>query len=287
MKMISASLVKELRELTGVGIMECKEALVESEGDLQLAIELLRKSSGDKAIKKAERTAAEGIIAVFSNGLTACMVEVNCETDFVAKDESFIEYAEEVVNKLSNNTNVSLEKLMEGDLEEKRERLIQNLGENIKVRRIAKSDETADTVGLYLHTNKKIASIVSLVGGDEITAKDIAMHISATDPIAVSSEDISKPIIEKEREIFQSQQADTGKSPDIIEKIVDGKIHKFLSEVSLIEQDFVKDPEIKVKLLLKQNNAEVISFKRFRVGEGIEIERKDFAAEVISQIEEV
>ena len=130
--MISASLVKELRELTGVGIMECKQALVESEGDLQLAIELLRKSSGDKAIKKAERTAAEGIIAVFSNGLTACMVEVNCETDFVAKDESFIEYAEEVVNKLSNNTNVSLEKLMEGDLEEKRERLIQNLGENIK-----------------------------------------------------------------------------------------------------------------------------------------------------------
>ena len=287
MKMIPASLVKELRESTGVGIMECKKALVESEGDLQLAIELLRKSSGDKALKKAARTAAEGIIAVFSKGLTACMVEVNCETDFVAKDESFIKYSEEVVAKLSNNTNVSLGKLMEGDLEEKRESLVQNLGENIQVRRIANSDETADAVGLYLHTNKKIASIVSLVGGDEITAKDIAMHISATDPIAVSLDDISKLVIEKEREIFQAQQADSRKPPDIIEKIVNGKIQKFLSEVSLIEQDFVKNPEIKVKVLLKQNNAEVISFKRFRVGEGIEIERKDFAVEVISQIEEV
>ena len=286
MKNIPASLIKGLRERTGVGIMECKKALVESEGDIELAIEILRKSSGEKALKKAERPAAEGVIAVFSKGLVSCMVEINCETDFVAKDKSFIKYSEDVVTKLSTNTNVNLEELMEGELEEKRERLVQNLGENIVVRRIAKSDETSDSVGLYLHTNKKIASIVSLVGGNEITAKDIAMHIAATDPIAISPKDISKQVIEKEREIFEAQSSDSGKQPDIIEKIVNGKIKKYLSEVSLIEQEFVKDPKTKVKVFLKQNKAEVICFQRFGVGEGIEVKKKDFASEVISQIEE-
>jgi len=286
MKNIPASLIKGLRERTGVGIMECKKALVESEGDIELAIEILRKSSGEKALKKAERPAAEGVIAVFSKGLVSCMVEINCETDFVAKDKSFIKYSEDVVTKLSTNTNVNLEELMEGELEEKRERLVQNLGENIVVRRIAKSDETSDSVGLYLHTNKKIASIVSLVGGNEITAKDIAMHIAATDPIAISPKDISKQVIEKEREIFEAQSSDSGKQPDIIKKIVNGKIKKYLSEVSLIEQEFVKDPKTKVKVFLKQNKAEVICFQRFGVGEGIEVKKKDFASEVISQIEE-
>ena len=244
---ISASLVKELRERTGMGMMDCKQALLETDGDIAQAIEELRKSSGIKASKKAGRSAADGILQIQLVNSIGFMVEINCETDFVAKDGSFVE--------------------------------------NIVVRRVFITDDAADHTGIYLHSNKKIACIVCLKGGNEEVAKDIAMHIAATDPLAITSKDIPEETVKKEQEIFEAQSADSGKSAEIIVKMVEGKVKKFLSEVSLIEQDFVKDPGLKIKSLLDKNKAEVIQFKRFEVGEGIEIEETDFAAEVMSQIE--
>ena len=284
MSEISASLVKELRERTGMGMMDCKQALVTTKGDISLAIEELRKSSGIKASKKAGRSAADGVIRVEINNSKAFMVEINCETDFVAKDESFIEFSDDVLNTLCSGDFHEVEQLMKGDLQDKREKLIQKLGENIVVRRMFQSDDTADHTGVYLHSNKKIACITSLRGGNNEAAKNIAMHIAATDPLAISPNDIPVEILEKEKEIFEAQSADSGKSKDIVVKMVEGKIKKFLSEVSLTEQDFVKDPGVKIKSLLEKNNAQVIQFKRFEVGEGIEVEETDFAAEVMSQI---
>ena len=284
MSEISASLVKELRERTGMGMMDCKQALVTAKGDISLAIEELRKSSGIKASKKAGRSAADGVIRVEISNSKAFMVEINCETDFVAKDESFIEFSDDVLNTLCSGDFHEVEQLMKGDLQDKREKLIQKLGENIVVRRMFQSDDTADHTGVYLHSNKKIACITSLRGGNNEAAKNIAMHIAATDPLAISPNDIPVEILEKEKEIFEAQSADSGKSKDIVVKMVEGKIKKFLSEVSLTEQDFVKDPGVKIKSLLEENNAQVIQFKRFEVGEGIEVEETDFAAEVMSQI---
>ena len=284
MSEISASLVKELRERTGMGMMDCKQALVTAKGDISLAIEELRKSSGIKASKKAGRSAADGVIRVEISNSKAFMVEINCETDFVAKDESFMEFSDEVLNTLSSGDFHEVEQLMKGDLQDKREKLIQKLGENIVVRRMFQSDDTADHTGVYLHSNKKIACVTSLRGGNDEAAKNIAMHIAATDPLAISPNDIPIEILEKEKEIFEAQSADSGKSKDIVVKMVEGKIKKFLSEVSLTEQDFVKDPGVKIKSLLDENNAQVIQFKRFEVGEGIEVVETDFAAEVMSQI---
>ena len=284
MSEISASLVKELRERTGMGMMDCKQALVTAKGDISLAIEELRKSSGIKASKKAGRSAADGVIRVEISNSKAFMVEINCETDFVAKDESFMEFSDDVLNTLCSGDFHELEQLMKGDLQDKREKLIQKLGENIVVRRIFQSDDTADHTGVYLHSNKKIACVTSLRGGNDEAAKNIAMHIAATDPLAISPNDIPIEILEKEKEIFEAQSADSGKSKDIVVKMVEGKIKKFLSEVSLTEQDFVKDPGVKIKSLLDENNAQVIQFKRFEVGEGIEVVETDFAAEVMSQI---
>ena len=284
MSEISASLVKELRERTGMGMMDCKQALVTAKGDISLAIEELRKSSGIKASKKAGRSAADGVIRVEISNSKAFMVEINCETDFVAKDESFMEFSDEVLNTLCSGDFHELEQLMKGDLQDKREKLIQKLGENIVVRRMFQSDDTADHTGVYLHSNKKIACVTSLRGGNDEAAKNIAMHIAATDPLAISPNDIPVEILEKEKEIFEAQSADSGKSKDIVVKMVEGKIKKFLSEVSLTEQDFVKDPGVKIKSLLDENNAQVIQFKRFEVGEGIEVVETDFAAEVMSQI---
>ena len=284
MSEISASLVKELRERTGMGMMDCKQALVTTKGDISLAIEELRKSSGIKASKKAGRSAADGVIRVEINNSKAFMVEINCETDFVAKDESFMEFSDDVLNTLCSGDFHEVEQLMKGDLQDKREKLIQKLGENIVVRRMFQSDDTADHTGVYLHSNKKIACVTSLRGGNDEAAKNIAMHIAATDPLAISPNDIPVEILEKEKEIFEAQSADSGKSKDIVVKMVEGKIKKFLSEVSLTEQDFVKDPGVKIKSLLDENNAQVIQFKRFEVGEGIEVEETDFAAEVMSQI---
>jgi len=284
MSEISASLVKELRERTGIGMMDCKQALVTAKGDISLAIEELRKSRSIKASKKAGRSAADGVIRVEINNSKAFMVEINCETDFVAKDESFMEFSDEVLNTLSSGDFHEVEQLMKGDLQDKREKLIQKLGENIVVRRMFQSDDTADHTGVYLHSNKKIACVTSLRGGNDEAAKNIAMHIAATDPLAISPNDIPIEILEKEKEIFEAQSADSGKSKDIVVKMVEGKIKKFLSEVSLTEQDFVKDPGVKIKSLLDENNAQVIQFKRFEVGEGIEVVETDFAAEVMSQI---
>jgi len=282
---ISASLVKELRERTGMGMMDCKQALLETDGDIAQAIEELRKSSGIKASKKAGRSAADGILQTQLVNSIGFMVEINCETDFVAKDSSFMEFSEEVIKTLSTGKFLELDQLMEGDLNDKREKLVQKLGENIVVRRVFISDDSADHTGIYLHSNKKIACIVCLKGGNEEVAKDIAMHIAATDPLAITPQDIPEETVKKEKEIFEAQSADSGKSAEIIVKMVEGKVKKFLSEVSLTEQDFVKDPGLKIKSLLDKNKAEVIQFKRFEVGEGIEIEETDFAAEVMSQIE--
>ena len=282
---ISASQVKELREKTGLGLMDCKKALEEANGDLDLAIEELRKTSGLKASKKSSRSAADGLIGIKSSDGKSFMVEINCETDFVARDDSFNSFMQEVLEIVSSSKDKSLEELLEAGIEEKREKLVQKLGENIVVRRITASEDNADSSGVYLHSNNKIGTIISLKGGTEEVAKEIAMHAAATDPMAISPSDISQDVIEKEREIYKAQSEESGKPADIIEKMIEGKIKKFLSEVSLTEQDFVKDPSMKINDLLKNNNASIIGFRRFEVGEGIEVEKVDFASEVMSQIE--
>ena len=282
---ISASQVKELREKTGLGLMDCKKALEEANGDLDLAVEELRKTSGLKASKKSSRSAADGLIGIKSLEGKSFMVEINCETDFVARDDSFNSFMQEVLEIVSSNRDKSLEELLEAGIEDKREKLVQKLGENIVVRRITASEDSADSSGFYLHSNNKIGTIISLKGGTEEVAKDIAMHAAATDPMAISPSDIPQDVIEKEREIYKAQSEESGKSEDIVGKMIEGKIGKFLSEVSLTEQDFVKDPSIKINDLLKNNNASIIGFRRFEVGEGIEVEKVDFASEVMSQIE--
>ena len=277
--------VKELREKTGLGLMDCKKALEEANGDLDLAIEELRKSSGLKASKKSSRSAADGLIGIKSFEGKSFMVEINCETDFVARDDSFNSFMQEVLEIVSSNRDKSLEELLEEGIEEKREKLVQKLGENIVVRRIAASVDNADSSGVYLHSNNKIGTIISLKEGTEELAKDIAMHAAATDPMAISPSDISQDVIDKEREIYVAQSEESGKPAEIVEKMIEGKIRKFLSEVSLTEQEFVKDPTIKINDLLKNNNASIVGFTRFEVGEGIEVEKVDFASEVMSQIE--
>ena len=284
MSNISASQVKELREKTGLGLMDCKKALEESQGDMELAIEELRKTSGIKASKKSGRSAADGLIAIKSQDDQYFMIEVNCETDFVARDDSFIEFTSQTLDSYVSNPGSSLEEILANGAEDNREKIVQKLGENIVVRRIAKTEESSVT-GSYLHSNQKIGCIVSLDGGDESLANDIAMHASATDPMAVTPSDIPTETVEKEREIFRAQSEGSGKPPEIVEKMIEGKVAKFLSEVSLTEQDFVKDPNMKISQLLKENNANILNFIRYEVGEGIEVEKVDFATEVMSQIE--
>lgn len=284
MSNISASQVKELREKTGLGLMDCKKALEESQGDMELAIEELRKTSGIKASKKSGRSAADGLIAIKSQDDQYFMIEVNCETDFVARDDSFVEFTSQTLDSYVSNPESSLEEILANGAEDNREKIVQKLGENIVVRRIAKTEESSVT-GSYLHSNQKIGCIVSLEGGDESLANDIAMHASATDPMAVTPSDIPTETVEKEREIFRAQSEGSGKPPEIVEKMIEGKVAKFLSEVSLTEQDFVKDPNVKISQLLKENNANILNFIRYEVGEGIEVEKVDFATEVMSQIE--
>ena len=284
MSNISASQVKELREKTGLGLMDCKKALEESQGDMELAIEELRKTSGIKASKKSGRSAADGLIAIKSQDDQYFMIEVNCETDFVARDDSFVEFTSQTLDSYVSNPESSLEEILANGAEDNREKIVQKLGENIVVRRIAKTEESSVT-GSYLHSNQKIGCIVSLDGGDKSLANDIAMHASATDPMAVTPSDIPTETVEKEREIFRAQSEGSGKPPEIVEKMIEGKVAKFLSEVSLTEQDFVKDPNMKISQLLKENNANILNFIRYEVGEGIEVEKVDFATEVMSQIE--
>ena len=283
MSTISASQVKELREKTGLGLMDCKKALEGANGDIDLAIEELRKTSGIKASKKSGRSAADGLVAITSKDENHFMIEINCETDFVARDGSFISFTNETLEAYSNNPESSLEQLLESGIEDNREKLVQKLGENIVVRRVTATESSI--TGSYLHSNHKIGCIVSLEGGSKSLANDIAMHAAATDPMAISPSDIPEEVVVKEREIFKAQSEESGKPPEIVEKMIEGKVSKFLSEVSLTEQDFVKDPNSKISQLLKDNNANITSFTRYEVGEGIEVEKVDFASEVMSQIE--
>lgn len=279
---ISASMVKELRERTGLGMMECKKALVESDGDIEMAIENLRKSSGMKAAKKAGRIAADGVVAtrVSEDGKLAVLVEVNSETDFVARDDNFSAYVEKVVNKAFDTKQGDVAALMEGELEEARQALVQKIGENISVRRVQVVEAAAGVVGAYVHGNSRIAVLVALDGGDQELAKDVAMHVAAVNPLYVTPDQIPQEAVDKEKAILLAQPDMAGKPAEIAEKIIGGRLSKFKAEISLTEQAFVKDPDVKVGALVSKAGASITGFTRFEVGEGIEKEEVDFAAEV-------
>lgn len=282
---ITASLVKELRERTGLGMMECKKALVEAGGEIEVAIDNLRKSSGLKAAKKAGRTAAEGVavIRVADNAQSGMILEVNCETDFVARDENFLGFVDTVADKAFAGAQTDVASLMAGDLEATREALVQKIGENISVRRAEWVEGAAGAVvDGYIHGGR-IGVLVQLQGGNAELARDIAMHVAAINPQYVSPAAVPAEVLEREKEVVRAQSEASGKPAEIIEKMVQGRIKKFLAEVSLVEQPFVKDPDIKVGDLAKKAGAEVVSFVRFEVGEGIEKEEVDFAAEVAAQ----
>jgi elongation factor Ts len=283
---MSVALVKELRDRTGLGMMECKKALKAAENDVEKAIEELRKSSGMKAAKKAGRTAADGVVAVklAEDGSYGVMLEVNSETDFAARDEGFLGFVGGVVDAAYSSKQTDVAALMEGELESAREALVQKIGENIGVRRITASSADDGVVGAYVHGNKRIAVLVQLKGGDAELAKDVAMHVAAVSPQVVSPDDMPAEVVEKEKEIFTAQAQDSGKPAEIIEKMIGGRIKKFLSENSLLEQSFVKDPEQTVGKMVAAAGAEVLSFTRYEVGEGIDKEEVDFAAEVAAQL---
>jgi len=283
---MSAALVKELRERTGLGLLECKKALAEADGDIEAAIEAVRKSSGMKAAKKAGRTAADGVVAIqtAADGGFGAMVEVNSETDFVARDENFLGFVNSVVSKAFDERLDDVEALAAGETEDARQALVQKIGENISVRRVVTYQAAEGVIGGYVHGNNRIAVLVSLKGGSEELARDVAMHVAAVNPQVVSPDDMPEEQVAKEREIYVAQAQDSGKPPEIIEKMVDGRVRKFLSENSLTEQAFVKDPDTTVGKLVAGAGAEVLGFTRFEVGEGIEVEKVDFAAEVAAQL---
>ncbi len=283
MAAISASMVKELRERTGLGMMECKKALVEAEGNIDKAIDDLRKSSGMKAAKKAGRTAAEGVVAVkvADDNSYGVMVEVNSETDFVARDDGFLAFVSQVADKAFAEKQTDAAALA-ASMEDARQALVQKIGENINVRRVELVE--APVVAAYVHSNNRISVLAALTGGDAEVAKDVAMHVAAVNPQVVKPEDMPEDVVAKEKEIFVAQARESGKPEEIIEKMISGRINKFLSEASLVNQPFVKDPEVKVGKLVKDAGGDVQSFTRFEVGEGIEKEEVDFAAEVAAQV---
>lgn len=279
---VSASMVKELRERTGLGMMECKKALVSADGDIEKAIEDLRKSSGMKAAKKAGRVSADGVVCARVEGGKGMLIEVNSETDFVARDENFLAFVKQVTDAAFASGSSDIALVMKGELEATREALVQKIGENISVRRIARFE--APVIAGYVHGNNRIATLIGLQGGSEALAKDIAMHVAAVNPQYVSRDDVSDEVIAKEREIYTAQAEQSGKPAEIIARMVDGRINKFLAESSLLEQAFVKDPEQKVGDLVKQAGAQVVKMIRYEVGEGIDKEEVDFAAEVAAQL---
>ena len=283
---MSAALVKELRERTGLGLLECKKALAAAGGDIEVAIEELRKSSGMKAAKKAGRTAADGVVAirVAEGGASAVIGEVNSETDFVARDDNFLGFVNSVMDRAVELKSDDVAAVAGGDIEDARQALVQKIGENISVRRIAVLEAANGVVGGYVHGNNRIAVLVQLEGGTEELAKDVAMHVAAVNPAVVSPSDMPEELLQKEREIYTAQAADSGKPPEIVAKMIEGRIGKYLKENSLTEQPFVKDPDTSVGKLVKAAGASVIGFTRFEVGEGIEVEKVDFAAEVAAQL---
>ncbi len=286
MAQVAASLIKDLRERTGLGMMECKKALIGASGDIDLAIENLRKSSVMKAAKKAGRVAAEGVVLarVSDDAQSAVLVEVNSETDFVARDQGFMEFANQVADAAAISAVGSAEELMSSDLDAAREALVQKIGENISVRRLARIS-TQGMVAAYVHGNNRIAVLVDLSGGDEALARDVAMHVAAVNPQVVKPELMPQDVLDKEREIFSVQAAESGKPPEIVEKMVAGRMRKFLAENSLTEQAFVKDPDLTVARLLSRNGADINGFVRYEVGEGIQKAEQDFAAEVARQVQ--
>jgi len=283
---VTAALVKELRERTGAGMLDCKKALVETDGDIELAIENMRKSGQAKAAKKAGRIAAEGVILTKVEAGRATMLELNCETDFVARDEGFLKFGNELLEVAAANNINDIEALNDADMNgvkvsEARDALVAKIGENISPRRVINVE--GDTLGAYVHGGR-IGVISILTGGDEELAKDVAMHVAAASPQFVKPENVQAEVVEKEKEIQIEIAIQSGKQADIAEKMVAGRMKKFTGEVSLTGQPFVKDPSISVAELLKNNSADVINFVRFEVGEGIEKKTEDFAAEVAAQM---
>jgi elongation factor Ts len=290
---ITAAQVKELRERTGVGMMECKKALEATNGDMALAIEELRKSGRAKADKKSGRVAAEGIIITktANDGKFAVMVEINSETDFVARDANFMAFADAVVETILETKVQDVTTLLSlplagqqsGTVEEMRQALVAKIGENINIRRIVIVSTTAGSIGTYLHGGR-IGVLAELDIDNQDLAKDIAMHIAASKPLVVSPQDVPADLVAKEKEIYMAQAATSGKPQDILEKMVGGKLKKFVDEISLMGQAFVKDPDVTVANLLGKNRARVVSFTRFEVGEGIEKEKEDFVEAVMAQV---
>ncbi len=287
---ITAAMVKELRERTGAGMMECKKALTETGGDMDAAIEHLRKTGLAKADKKAGRTAAEGVVvmAQSDDGKAAVLVEVNSETDFVAKDDNFKAFADKVAQIALNSGAATIEDLLAAEyeagktVEEARQELIAKVGENIQVRRMVRV-ETEGMIGAYIHGGR-IGVLVDQQGGDAELAKDIAMHVAAINPAYVDADSVPAEVVEKEKGILVAQAQESGKPADIIEKMIQGRLRKFLAEITLLGQPFVKDGDITVEKLLKDKGASVKGFQRLAVGEGIEKKEENFAEEVMAQV---
>lgn len=288
---VTAAMVKELRERTGAGMMECKKALTETAGDLDQAIELMRKQGLAKADKKAGRVAAEGRVIVQrdASGTAAIAIEVNCETDFVSGGDEFQSFAAQVAAAALAGAPADVDALLalplEGGLhlDECRRELVAKIGENIAVRRFERLARQGDVFGLYSH-GSRIGVVVDLKGGDEALARDVAMHIAASRPICISPDEVPAELVAKEREIFEAQARESGKPEDIIQKMVDGRIRKYLNEVALVGQPFVKDADLTVAQRLKQAGAEVMRFVRLEVGEGVEKKSENFAEEVMAQV---
>ncbi len=287
---ITASLVKELRDRTGAGMMECKKSLVEVDGDIDAAIDLLRTSGQAKAEKKASRVAADGRIVIESNASKAVILEINSETDFVAKDENFINFSDSIASLILSESIKDIEQLSNSMLsnnqkvEEARTELVTKVGEKISLRRFD-NISNSENLGCYSH-GSRIGTIVNLSGGDKELAKDIAMHIAASNPICIDESGIPSDLIEREKNIYNEQAQSSGKPPEIIEKMIQGKMSKFMKEVTLLGQSFVKDPDISIAKLLKNSNAVVTNFIRYEVGEGIEKKEENFADEVMKQIKD-
>jgi len=284
---ITADSVRQLRERTGAGMMECKKALVETKGDLDAAAELLRKTGLAKADKKAARVAAEGTVAAERSGNSAALVEVNCETDFVARSDEFQAFARELAKTALANSPDTLEALLAasnaaGSFEDQRRALIAKIGENISVRRFVKVSAPG-ALGTYIHGGR-IGSLVALEGGDEALARDLAMHVAAVKPAYVDASQVPAAVLDKEREILTDQTKGEKKPPDIIAKMVEGRLRKYLAEITLMGQPFVKDPDTTVEKLVKKAGAKVVKFVRYEVGEGIEKKPDDFVKDVMNQV---
>jgi elongation factor Ts len=280
----TAAQVKELRERTGLGMLDCKKALDVTAGDMDLAIDNLRKSSALKAAKKAGRTAAEGLLGIrrSEDGKCVALAEVNVETDFATKNEKFIAFVARVTDQVFAQGSGEIAPVAAA-LESEREALVQEIGENITIRRAAYIRSEAGRVFHYLHSDQRKAALVELSGDHPTLGLDLAMHVTAINPLVVTQADVPAKLVDKEREIAASQAADSGKPEAIIAKMVEGKVRKYLSEISLLDQPFVKDSKIKVAQLVESSNTEILQFVRFEVGEGIAVEQVDFAAEVAAQ----